>query len=207
MGLLEVPYNENGDKIEVTGGRLKGLAKAGLITPGTLVETEDGKKAPAKKVKGLTFLASSQPETAVPELATLESAAPGTEIYGLSQAKPPAEEQTQTVPVPEEINPFAAAMLVEENPFASPTHANPFAPPSMGQYQSAPYQPAQRDGGSGSTASVVLGCIGLLAWLIPLFGCPITITGLILGIKGNSKPGTILCAIGLFLTIIIRLVA
>ena len=51
-------YNEQGEKIEVSGGQLKGLAKAGLITPGTLVETEDGKQALAKKVKGLTFIAS-----------------------------------------------------------------------------------------------------------------------------------------------------
>ena len=48
-------YNENGDKIEVTGGQLKGLAKAGMITPNTIVENEEGKTAPARKVKGLTF--------------------------------------------------------------------------------------------------------------------------------------------------------
>ena len=58
-------YNTNGDKIEVTGGQLKGLAKAGHITPGTLVETENGVKAPAKKVKGLTFAdAVAQPDMA-----------------------------------------------------------------------------------------------------------------------------------------------
>ena len=45
-------YNEQGEKIATTGGRLKGLAKAGLITPETIVETEDGKKARAGKVKG-----------------------------------------------------------------------------------------------------------------------------------------------------------
>ena len=50
-------YNDKGEKIAVTGGQLKGLAKAGVITPGTMVETEDGKTAPAKKVKGLTFAA------------------------------------------------------------------------------------------------------------------------------------------------------
>jgi len=48
-------YNEQGDKIAVTGGQLKGLAKAGQITPETVIETEDGKKARAGKVKGLTF--------------------------------------------------------------------------------------------------------------------------------------------------------
>ena len=48
-------YNESGEKIEVTGGQLKGLAKAGMITPDTLVETEEGKTAPARKIKGLSF--------------------------------------------------------------------------------------------------------------------------------------------------------
>jgi len=48
-------YNESGEKIEVTGGQLKGLAKAGMITPETIIENEEGKKAPARKVKGLTF--------------------------------------------------------------------------------------------------------------------------------------------------------
>jgi hypothetical protein len=56
-------YNDKGEKIAVTGRQLKGLAKAGTITPETIVETEDGKAAPARKVKGLTFIeaASSQP--------------------------------------------------------------------------------------------------------------------------------------------------
>ena len=48
-------YNTIGDKIEVTGKELKELARTGQITPGTMVETEDGKTAPAKRVKGLIF--------------------------------------------------------------------------------------------------------------------------------------------------------
>jgi len=59
-------YNENGDKIEVTGGQLKGLAKAGRITPDTIVETEEGKTAPARKVKGLTFVEAVPTETTPP---------------------------------------------------------------------------------------------------------------------------------------------
>ena len=59
-------YNESGEKIEVTGGQLKGLAKAGRITPDTIVETEEGKTAPARKVKGLTFIEAAQPQTASP---------------------------------------------------------------------------------------------------------------------------------------------
>jgi len=63
-------YNESGEKIEVTGGQLKGLAKAGKITPSTIVETEDGRTAQARKVKGLTFAEVKQPETVPLELAT-----------------------------------------------------------------------------------------------------------------------------------------
>ena len=59
-------YNESGEKIEVTGGQLKGLAKAGRITPDTIVETEDGKTAPARKVKGLVFTETAQSETSRP---------------------------------------------------------------------------------------------------------------------------------------------
>ena len=56
-------YNESGEKIEVTGGQLKGLAKAGMITPETVIETEDGKTARAGKVKGLTFAETAPVET------------------------------------------------------------------------------------------------------------------------------------------------
>ena len=52
--------NEKGERIEVTGGQLKGLAKAGRITPDTIIETAEGKSAPARKVKGLTFVAPTQ---------------------------------------------------------------------------------------------------------------------------------------------------
>jgi len=59
-------YNENGEKIQVSGGQLKGLAKAGMITPETIVETEEGKRARAGKVKGLTFIEAAQTEAAPP---------------------------------------------------------------------------------------------------------------------------------------------
>ncbi len=60
-----------------------------------------------------------------------------------------------------------------------------------------------------SIASLVLGCIGLVAWCIPLFGYPVTIVGLILGVTGRNKggknlavAGIILCTITLVLTLI-----
>jgi hypothetical protein len=128
--------NEKGERVCVTGGQLKGLAKTGLITPDTIVETENGKTARAGKVKGLTFL------TATPLVPTppVES-----EIYGL--ASPPTSPFTASVP--EETQPSAdpqvdkeafaalAALVanpVVENPFTVPASEapNPFTQiPSM----------------------------------------------------------------------------
>jgi hypothetical protein len=58
-------------------------------------------------------------------------------------------------------------------------------------------------------AALVLGITGLMAWFIPLFGFPITIVGLILGVlgqkrekKGIALAGMILSIIGLVATII-----
>lgn len=57
-------------------------------------------------------------------------------------------------------------------------------------------------------ASLVLGVCGLVFWLVPLFGYPITIVGLVFGImemkkgaKGMAIAGFILSIIGLVLTI------
>lgn len=100
-------YDSDGEKQgPVSGGRLKGLAKAGLITPETVVETEDGKKARAGKVKGLTFATPTPPVE--------------TETYGLSQTMPPPEPSpfTATMPVAAKPadNPFTAPLPVAAKP-------------------------------------------------------------------------------------------
>lgn len=92
-------YNEKGDKITITGGQLKWLAKNGKITPETIIETEEGKSAPARKVKGLTFLAAAQLESTTSDQAG---------VNGLSLIKPPVEENPFTLPALEEVNPFTA---------------------------------------------------------------------------------------------------
>jgi len=69
--------------------------------------------------------------------------------------------------------------------------------------------PVDRDRHAGkAVASLVLGCIGLIGWCLPIFGVPITITGLVLGIKGiNSRyhgqaiAGITLSVIGLMLSV------
>ena len=91
-------YNEKGEKTSVTGGQLKWLAKNGKITPETVIETEDGKTAPARKVQGLTF-ATSIPLEPSPFIALIPAAAKSAE--NPFTAAMPIEEQTvpQNVPV------------------------------------------------------------------------------------------------------------
>ncbi len=69
-------------------------------------------------------------------------------------------------------------------------------------------QPAPEKKGF-SIASMVLGIVGFVAWCIPLFGYPVTITGLVMGIlgikkggKGMAIAGIITSAITLLLTLI-----
>ena len=53
-----------------------------------------------------------------------------------------------------------------------------------------------------STASLVLGLIGIVAWFIPLFGYPITIIGFILGILGYNKDKSGKAVAGIVLSVI-----
>jgi len=78
-------HNGNGEKIEVTGGQLKGLAKAGMITPDTIVETEEGKTAPARKVKGLTFGETIQPSAESAQPAISPNAVPSVTTLAVSE--------------------------------------------------------------------------------------------------------------------------
>ena len=55
------------------------------------------------------------------------------------------------------------------------------------------------DGENKSTASLVLGIISLIVWLLPLAGFPVSIIGLVLGIRKKYKVGIVLNAIGLVL--------
>lgn len=59
-----------------------------------------------------------------------------------------------------------------------------------------------------SIASFVLGIVGIIAWLLPLFGYPVTIVGLVLGCiarkdkkNGFNLAGIILSSITLALTL------
>lgn len=66
-------------------------------------------------------------------------------------------------------------------------------------YQGPEQQPEQK---GQSIASLVLGLCGLVAWCIPLFGYPVSIVGLILGITGSKKGGKNMAIAGIILCII-----
>ena len=108
--------NEKGEQVSVTGGQLKWLAKNGKITPETMVETEDGKKARAGKVKGLTFIT---PEAIPSESASPEPAQSAeSEIYAV--AAPPPKPSPFTASMPETVNMSVTDPSVITNPFSVP---------------------------------------------------------------------------------------
>lgn len=69
--------------------------------------------------------------------------------------------------------------------------------------------PQPKDQGGFAIASLVLGIVDLLAWLLPICGLPIGIAGIILGAigaksskRGMAIAGIILCAIAIVLGIV-----
>ncbi len=79
--------------------------------------------------------------------------------------------------------------------------------PSGGEFQpQSPPPPVSR---GRSIASLVLGLCSLFLWLCPLVGMAGCIVGLVLGIKGHKRgeggmavTGIVLCAIGLFASLL-----
>jgi hypothetical protein len=65
---------------------------------------------------------------------------------------------------------------------------------------------AQQDLSGKANTSMVLGLVGIVAWILPIIGLPVTITGLVFGIRsrhssarGKAIAGIVLCSI--FLTV------
>ena len=123
--------NENGERVRVTGGQLKGLAQKGLITPDTiveLVEPEQRRPRPARKVIGLF------PETAPPKAKTESDEAVSSEESSVLLPPKPAE---PTAPdpfnrnVPLAPSPFKPAGTTGSDPF---NRNVPMPPPSGGSF-------------------------------------------------------------------------
>lgn len=64
------------------------------------------------------------------------------------------------------------------------------------------YNAPQEEKKGLSIASLVLGCCGIIAWCLPLFGYPVTIAGIICGCLGMKKGGKTLAIIGIILSAI-----
>ena len=79
---------------------------------------------------------------------------------------------------------------------------NPYTPPTSDLESQSTHDKQGRPVGS-----FVLGILGLVFWLLPILGLPVTITGLVFGIKalkgeqrGLAIAGVILCCLGIFLS-------
>jgi len=145
----------------VSGGRLKGLAKTGLITPETVIEHESGKSVLAGKVRGLTFVqtaTSDAPITFTFPCPNCENTLQAKKRSAGKTKQCPTCKQSFTVPVvaappvetatyglsqppkpPTEPNPFTIPISESDNPFtvdpfttAPLTESNPFTEPMPG---------------------------------------------------------------------------
>ena len=53
-----------------------------------------------------------------------------------------------------------------------------------------------------STAALIFGVLGIIAWILPLVGYPITIGGLVLGIVGYNSDHSSRAMIGIVLSVV-----
>lgn len=96
-----------------------------------------------------------------------------------------------------------------------PSYSMPAASPFANQFTASPGLPPgvmnQPEQGRGmAVAGLVLGIISMIAWLIPLFGLPISIVGIVLAALGRrsvsrrtmATVGLVLAIIALVLTLI-----
>jgi len=149
-------YDTDGQKQgPVTGGQLKGLAKAGQITPETVVETEEGKTALARKVKGLTFLGATQSGSAPTETAN------------------GVENRTQNIPTPATPPAEEGIYGMDASPFTKPyTKSNSFTVPRPVIHRETPQSTSvpiaeHHDGSSWQVTligAVLILVVGGIAW-------------------------------------------
>jgi hypothetical protein len=80
--------------------------------------------------------------------------------------------------------------------------SNPYEAPQ------APLFPLEAEEGKGkATASLVLGLVSVVTWIIPIIGLPTTITGLVLGIKGLGPKRRGTAVAGIVLSIIFLVIS
>ncbi len=75
---------------------------------------------------------------------------------------------------------------MDDNPYRAPQSPLPTKKSSKGKGK--------------ATASLVLGLVSIITWIIPLIGLPTTITGLVLGIQGLGPKKRTRAAVGIALS-------
>lgn len=70
-------------------------------------------------------------------------------------------------------------------------YTSPSAPNQAQPYFGPAHEQQKQQRNSAATTSLILGLVGMVAWLIPIAGYPVTIVGLTKGCKGvsSSKKG------------------
>jgi hypothetical protein len=105
------------------------------------------------------------------------------------------------------VQPQDASPSTPPPPYVSPaTAGEPAVYPAT--LPASVQQPAQRNG--VATASLVLGIISIIAWLLPILGLPLSIIGVVLGHlgrrltvrRGRATTGLVLSYIALGLTVL-----
>jgi len=199
---------ENGQIINtVTPQELFELAAEGTIDPETTIRI-NGKYGTAGQLQGLVFgcvpppgngatynVPHGMPNALVPSNAHNYGGAP-VGFHGASNAPPP--------PTPP--------------PVVNGSYGVPNSPPvahhpvymQQPVYGPHPYQNTNSSDNGAAVTSLIMGILGLVACIIPLFGLPITIIGLVcgcLGVSGKGRSmaiaGIVLCVIGLLSTSLI----
>ena len=75
-----------------------------------------------------------------------------------------------------------------------------YTPSSNNNQQPAPQPPESSKG--MAVASMVLGIVGFVAWCLPLVGYPVTIVGIVLGVKAKSQGQGGMAVAGIVMSII-----
>jgi hypothetical protein len=82
-----------------------------------------------------------------------------------------------------------------------PQYLQPYSPPYVPQNLPGYYQQTEVSGG-GAVASLILGIIGIFAWILPPAGYAVTIVGLILGARNRRGPKRGLATAGMVLSLV-----
>ena len=175
----------------VTMQELFELAAEGTIDPQTTVRI-NGKLGKAGQLPGLVFVSDAvHPSNIVQRPNTLVPTNQVTYGNDYNSSYPPS----RTTAYPGNVD----FLNVPNTPAV-------FHPPVYVQH---PMPNPDSSGTGTAVTSLVMGILGLIAWIIPFFGLPITIIGLFCGfsgLSGNGRgmaiAGIILCFLGLILSVI-----